>query len=60
MIDPTTGLPLKPPKPLSEMTEEERRRRLLDRFAWDSAEIVWEPHPDDVEDTPPTPTAPPS
>lgn len=54
------GLPQPPrPKPLSEMTQKERDQRLLERFAWDSADIVWEPHPDDVEDTPLTPTTPP-
>jgi hypothetical protein len=40
----------KPPKPLSEMTEKERQTRLIERFTWDSADIVWETNPDDVPD----------
>jgi hypothetical protein len=55
MIDPPK---LPPNKQLSEMTEEERRERMVTRFGWDSADIVWEPNPDDVEEPPLTPNIP--
>ena len=35
---------------LSTLTEAERKERLLERFAWDCADIVWETHPDDEAD----------
>lgn len=39
----------KPPKPLSDMTEEERRQRIQDRFGVDAADVQWDPDPDEAD-----------
>ena len=51
--------PTDTPEPVVEELTEAQRKNRADRFTWDSADIVWDPHPDDDPEAPLTPTAPP-